>query len=274
MMKIGMMLVVLLALVGGGWYGWTRLKREPEALAWRTRVIERGTVVQEVRATGEVQPVKTVEVGTQVNGIIQKLFVDFNTQVKAGQLVAQIDPAVYEANVAKDEAQLASNLATVEQIETKLALAEKELGRMAELVARNMVSQANYDTALAERDTLRAQLKVAKASVEQSRASTKLSRTNLGYTTIRSPVDGVVIDRNVDEGQTVVSSMNAQKLFQIATDLARIQVEAAIPEADVGDIRPGQTVTFNVDAYKTVFTGGLSRCAWPRLRCRTWSPIR
>jgi HlyD family secretion protein len=254
-MKKALMLLVLLAAAGGGWYAYQRTRPKKEPLAYRTATITRDTIVQDIRATGTIEPIKQVEVGTQVNGRIMALAVDFNSVVTANQIVAQIDPAVYEATHAKDRAQLKSNEANVEQTAAKLALAEKDLGRKNELAARKMLSQAEFDMAVAERDALAAQLKVAKAAVEQSEASIKMSSSNLGYCTIRSPVNGVVIARNVDEGQTVVSSMSAQKLFQIATDLKRIQVKASIPEADVGLIRTNQPVSFNVDAYPDTFHG-------------------
>ena len=254
-MKIAFFLLFIAAAAGGGWYLYQAKRPSGETLAYRTSTITRGTVVQDIRATGTIRPIKQVEVGTQVNGSLIRLYVDFNSVVTANQVVAQIDPAVYEATHAKDRAQLKSNEANVEQTAAKLALAEKDLGRKSELAHPKMLSQADLDMAIAERDALVAQLKVTKAAVEQSQATVKMSGSNLGYCTIRSPVNGVVIARNVDEGQTVVSSMSAQKLFQIATDLRRIQVEASIPEADVGLIRTNQPVTFTVDAYPESFTG-------------------
>lgn len=284
-MKTWIISVIVLCLIGaGGWFGWKKWGTHPVTVAWRTRTIERGEIVQEVRATGTVQPIKNILVGTQVNGPILKLYADFNAEVKVGQCIAQIDPAVYEANVAKDEASLASAQASVlsaqannqqaranvEQTAAKLALAEKELARISQMLEAKMISQSDYDTALSNRDALNAQLKQnegavaqtqasmeqAKASVQQSQAALRLSRANLGYTKIHSPVDGVIIERNVDEGQTVVSSMNAQTIFTIATDLTRIQIKADIPESDVGGIRMKQRVTFTVDAHsRVVFTG-------------------
>jgi HlyD family secretion protein len=147
----------------------------------------------------------------------------------------------------------------VEEAQARLAQAEKELERSRELAKRDMLSQQELDAAVASRDTLTAQLKVAQAAVEQIKAALRLSRANLDYTTIRSPVNGVVIARNVDEGQTVVASMSAQVLFQIATDLREVQVVASIPEADIGKIRAEQPVTFTVDAYDQDFTGAVQQ---------------
>ena len=255
MKKLIFFVLLAAAAAGGGWYYYRVSHPKNTKVAYRTATVKRGTVVQEIRATGTIEPIKQVEVGTQVNGRILNLYADFNSTVTANQVVALIDPAVYAATYAKDCAQLKSNQANVEQIAIKLALSEKDLKRKEELAVRKMLSQADLDAARAERDALAAQLKISQAAVEQSEAVVKQSRTNLDYCTIRSPVDGVVIARNVDEGQTVVSSMNAQKLFQIATDLKRIQVEASIPEADVGLIRTNQPVEFTVDAYRDTFSG-------------------
>ena len=249
---------VVVILIIAGVMVWI-FRREKTVGQYRTVKIERGTIVQTVRATGVVQPVKLVQVGTQVNGPVRKLYVDYNDLVKEGDLVAQIDPTVYEAQLARDEANLKQSLASVEQIQAKLVQVSNELVRAAELARRDMVSQAELDTAVADRDSLAAQRKVSEAAVEQSRAALRLSKANLGYTTIRSPVDGVIIARNVDEGQTVVASMSAQVLFQIATDLHEVQVVASIPEADIGKIRAGQPVTFTVDAYDQEFTGKVAQ---------------
>jgi len=282
-MKFFAILIVVAALASGGWYTYQKMNPKKVDVAYRTATVKRDNVIKEIRATGTVQPIKEVAVGTQVNGRILHLYADFNSAVTNDQIVALIDPAVYDANLARDTAQLASNranvdqatsqlksnLANVEQTNVKLTLAEKDLVRKTELANRNMLSKSDLDIALADRDSLAAQLKVAQAAVEQSEAAVmqaraavahseaavKLSRTNLAYCTIRSPVNGIVIARNVDEGQTVVSSMNAQQLFLIATDLKRIQVEASIPEADVGQIRTNQPVIFTVDAYRDTFQG-------------------
>lgn len=258
-MKKLIFLVLFAAAAGGGWYYYHKKHPKKVPLAYRTATITRGTVIQDIRATGTIQPIKKVDVGTQVNGPIMRLYVDFNSVVTANQIVALIDPAFYEATHAKDCAQLMSNEANVEQINVRLAFAEKDLNRKTDLAGRKMLAQSDLDTATSERDALVAQLKIAKAAVEQSKASVKMSKTNLDYCTIRSPVDGVVISRNVDEGQTVVSSMSAQKLFQIATDLKRIQAEASIPEADVGMIRTNQPVSFSVDAYRDNFIGEIKQ---------------
>lgn len=257
-MKRWIISIILLAAVAGG--AWSFFKPGNNgAPQYRTAKVERGDVIQTVRATGLVQPIKLVQVGTQVNGPIKKLNVDFNSQVKAGDVVAQIDPTTYEARLAQDQANLIESQAAVEQTRAKLVQAEKELERTRTLTAREMLSQSDLDSALATRDTLTAQIKVNEAAVAQAQAALRLSQANLGYTTIHSPVDGVVINRNVSEGQTVVASFNAQTLFMIATDLRKIQVEASIPEADIGRIALGQSVIFTVDAYEQSFTGKVTQ---------------
>ena len=248
-------LVVLAILAGAGYaaYAYFSTKKQAaEVIRYRTAPFVRMDLFRTVEATGTVQPIKKVEVGAQVNGKIIKLFVDYNSTVTNGQVVALIDPQVYEANYKSALGELHANQANVKKCEAQLVLAEKTLVRKKKLVDREMVPVADYDAALEARDTAIASLAAAKASVEKSEASVSQSKANLNYCTIVSPVNGVVINRSVDEGQTVVSSMNAVPLLNIATDLKRIQVEATVPEADIGNVRDGQPVSFTVDSYPGV----------------------
>ena len=257
-MKIVKWIVALAVLAGGGFWAWKFLaakKVEAKVVRYRTATVVRSDIVRTVDATGTIQPIKEVEVGAQVNGKIVKLFVDYNSIVTNGQVVALIDPLVYEANYRSALGELHSNEANIKKCEAQLALAEKTLARKKKLVDKEMSPVADYDAALEARDTAKASLDAAKASVERSQASVSQAKANLGYCTIVSPVNGIVIDRSVDEGQTVVSSMNAVPLLNIATDLKRIQVEATVPEADVGSIKIGQPVTFTADAYRRKFKG-------------------
>ena len=211
---------------------------------YRFAPITRADVVRTVEATGRVTPRNTssgVPVGAQVNGKVIKLFVDYNSVVTNGQVVALIDPLVYEATYKSAVAQLHSNQA-------KLVLAEKTLVRKRNLFAKQMCSEADLDQAIETRDT-------TKAAVEQSEASVNKAKADLDYCTIRSPVNGVVIARKVEEGETVVSSYNAVPVLTIAEDLNVIWVEATVPEADVGNIKVGQEVTFTADAYRRRFKG-------------------
>ncbi|MEI6211012.1 MAG: efflux RND transporter periplasmic adaptor subunit [bacterium] len=245
----------LAAAGGGGWYAWRKWGRQEKAATYRTVKVERGEVLQIVRATGIVQPVKLVQVGTQVNGIVQKLYVDFNSRVKAGDVVARIDPSVYQANLSQGEANLARNQAAVDEARAGLLKATNDLARATGLATKQLISSADLDSAIASAASASAQLKVAIAQVQQTAAALDLARANLSYTVITAPVDGIVIARNVDEGQTVVTSMSAQTLLTIATDLRTVLISASVPEADIGPVSPGQKVTFNVDAYPTTFTG-------------------
>ncbi|MBQ6338300.1 MAG: efflux RND transporter periplasmic adaptor subunit [Kiritimatiellae bacterium] len=248
-------LVVLAILAGAGYAAYSYFstkKQAAEVIRYRTAPFVRMDLFRTVEATGTVQPIKKVEVGAQVNGKIIKLFVDYNSTVTNGQVVALIDPQVYEANYKSALGELHANQANVKKCEAQLVLAEKTLVRKKKLVDREMVPVADYDAALEARDTAIASLAAAKASVEKSEASVSQSKANLNYCTIVSPVNGVVINRSVDEGQTVVSSMNAVPLLNIATDLKRIQVEATVPEADIGNVRDGQPVSFTVDSYPGV----------------------
>lgn len=259
-MRKAVIIAAMVAILGGAGYGgWRYFKKDTAEGQFKTAAVERGDVVQTVKASGDVQPIRLVQVGTQVNGPIRKLYVDYNSKVQAGELVAQIDPTVYEARLAQDQANLASAEAAVDSAQAKVVQAERDLERARKLAERQMLSPSDLDAAVAARDVLAAQLKVSRASVEQAKAALRLSQANLGYTTIRSPVNGVVVARNVDEGQTVVASMSAQVLFQIATDLTQVQIEADVPEADIGKVREGQPVTFTVDAYDETFTGKVSQ---------------
>ena len=252
-------IVVLGVVAGGAWYGWRHFHQEREEateIRYRTAKVVRMDVRRNVEATGTVQPIKEVEVGAQVNGRILKLFVDYNSIVTNGQVVALIDPQVYEANYKSALGELHSNMANVKKCEAQLVLAEKTLVRKRNLAKKDMAPVADLDAAQEARDTAAASLDAARAGVERSQATVSQAKANLDYCTIVSPVNGVVIDRSVDEGQTVVSSMNAVPLLKLATDLKRIQVEATVPEADIGGVKVGQRVTFTVDAHPGVKFNG------------------
>ena len=248
-MKYFIIIIVGAAIVVGAWFTWRWVQESNNAINYRLAYVQRGDVVQTVNATGTVEPLQLIQVGTQVTGPVKKLYADFNSRVTEGTVVAQIDPAIYDTNVAQSKANLARSKAGVEQIKANLALAEKELVRARELAVKSLISKSELDTAEANRDSLIAQLKSAEATVTQSESSLQTAQVNLDYTTIKSPVDGIIISRNVDEGQTVVASQSAQLIFVIATDLKKVKIEATVPESDIGKIAEGQPVTFTVDAY-------------------------
>jgi len=239
---IGLLVVVVLTGV--------ILMRDGETAAqYKTKKVDRGDITATVSATGKVNAVVTVQVGSQVSGTIQRLFVDFNSSVKKDQIVAQIDPSLLQAQVEQARAKLANDEANVEKARVVLADAKRNLGRMEELLSKNLVSQSDKDAAQTAYDSSLAGLKAAEAQVVQDQASLKLAETNLRYTTIRSPVDGIVISRNVDVGQTVAASLQAPTLFTIAQDLTEMQVDTSVDEADIGKVQDGQEAEFTVDAY-------------------------
>jgi HlyD family secretion protein len=243
----------------GAWYA-SRSLDSSSATAYRTSEVERGDLVVAVTATGTVQPVTQVQVGTQVTGTVQALFADFNSRVTQGQIVAQIDPATFKARVESDRANLIRSQAESLRVAALLKQAERDVGRQEALVKDGLVTASEYDAAVANRDSLLAQQKVAEASISQMQAALTLSEVNLQYTTISSPVDGTVISRSVDVGQTVSASLSAPTLFVIAADLTKMQVQASVAEADIGRIAPGQRVRFDVDAYpELLFDGSVSQ---------------
>jgi HlyD family secretion protein len=227
-----------------------------DAPAYRTEPVSRGDIEQAVTATGTVNAVTTVQVGTQVSGTIKTLYVDFNSRVKKGQLIAQIDPSTFESQVQQSQANLLSAQANLEKAQTALANDKKTFERNKELFAKNLIAQSDLDTAETAYQTDKAQVNSAKAQIEQAKASLDYAKQNLAYTKILSPVDGVVISRNVDVGQTVAASFQTPTLFTIAQDLTKMQIDTNVAESDIGVVKVGQEVDFTVDAYPdTTFEG-------------------
>ena len=227
---------------------WTAAEGEGVA-EYLTAPVDRGPIEQTVIATGTVNPVKTVQVGTYVSGPILALDVDYNSPVKKGQRVAQIDPASFTVKVRQGDANLANARAKVEKSRADLALKKLQLERNRTLLGRNLIAQNDVDTAKSNADQAVAQLALDEASVKQAQANLDEAQVNLNYTDIVSPVDGVVVARNVDVGQTVAASFQTPTLFLIAEDLTKMQVDTNVSESDVGRVREGQAATFTVDAY-------------------------
>jgi HlyD family secretion protein len=209
--------------------------RNAVAENYQISIVTRGPITQAVTATGTLNPVVNVQVGSQVSGNIAKLFADFNSQVKAGQAVAQIDPALFQATVTQAEGDLASAQAALE-------LARVNATRIKELFDRKTSSQADLDQAMANLHQAEANAKIKQGALDKAKA-------DLEHCTITSPIDGIVISRNVDVGQTVAASLQAPVIFQIANDLTKMQIDANVAEADVGVLEVGQDVDFTVDAF-------------------------
>jgi HlyD family secretion protein len=216
---------------------------------YRTEKTVKGDIVTTVTATGTVNAVTTVLVGTQVSGTIKKIYVDFNSSVKKGQLIAQIDPALFDEQVAQARANLLAAKANVEKAEASLVDAQRTRDRNAELFRKNLIARSDLDTAETNRETSKASVSAAKAQLAQADAALRNAQTNLGYTKIVSPVDGTVVSRNVDVGQTVAASFQTPTLFTIAQDLTKMQIDTSVDEADIGKVKVGQDAEFTVDAY-------------------------
>ncbi len=235
--------VALIVVVAG--YFWIR-KAETEKTTYQTVALDRGDVTVTITATGTLEAVTTVQVGSQVSGTIAKLYADFNSVVKEGDLLAQLDSTFLRASVNQQQANL-------DRAQAQLNEAQRSYDRTNGLFTRNLGTQADLDAAISN-------LESAKASLRQAQASLDGAKVNLKYSTIRAPISGVVISRNVDVGQTVAASLSAPTLFTIANDLRQMQVQASIDEADIGSIKVGQDVTFQVDAYpEDKFDGTLSQ---------------
>ncbi len=239
-----------------------------------TDKVQRGSIHDVVEATGTINAVTTVQVGSQVSGTIQKLDADFNSHVKAGQVIAQIDPSLFRGAVLQAKADLENARANLAAAKANLAKAQAtaqqngtDFARNEALAKEGVISAQQLDAAKANAQTgdagvaaAQAQVTQAAADVQQKMAALDVAQTNLAHTTIRSPIDGTVVARNVDVGQTVAASLQAPTLFTIAQDLTKMQVYVSTDESDVGSIRPGQQVTFKVDAYPSEsFAGRVSQ---------------
>jgi HlyD family secretion protein len=269
----GKIAVVFLVLAGVVTFAAFQL-RGKGPVQYYTAKVENGEIKQVVEATGTINAVITVQVGSQVSGAISRLFVDFNSHVKKGQVIAQIDPALFEgalsqaqADLANAKANLSVALANTAKAKANDAQTKADYARNLGLAQQGVVSQQSLDVAKAGAESGVAQVSAALATEEQARAqvmqkqaAVQVAQTNLDYTTIHAPIDGTVVARNVDVGQTVAASLQAPTLFIIAQDLTKMQVYAKTDESDVGQIRPGQKVAFKVDAYpRDTFTGTVSQ---------------
>jgi len=234
-MKSIIIIVLALTAAGGGWWYWKQSR--PQEVKYQTGAVTRGDVTQVVSATGQLNPVLNVTVGSQISGNIAKLFADYNSIVKANEVVAELDPAPYEATVHQA-------IANVAYAKAALELAQLTADRKAELVKEHAAAQADLDTAVAN-------LHQAQATLQIQQANQETAQINLDHCTIASPIDGIVISRSVDVGETVAASLNAPVLFTIANDLRKMQIDASVAEGDVGQLEIGQAVNFNVDAYPT-----------------------
>ena len=243
-----LMIVVLLVAAAGAWLWWGK-GDDARAGGFRTAAVDRGEVRVVISATGTLRATTTVDVGSQVSGQVQSVAVDFNDRVSKGQAIAMLDPAPFQSRLKQAQADLASARASVNEAQATLKNAEADYARKRDLLARQLVARSEADLALAARDQARARVVSANAAVQQRQAAVDNAELDVDYTIIRSPVDGVILLRAVEPGQTVAASFQTPVLFQIAEDLAQMQIDLSIDEADVGQIKEGLPVSFTVDAF-------------------------
>lgn len=257
--KIGLIFIVVLLVLGvAGYYGLGKTKKAD--VAFITAEVVRGDLKSIILSTGKVRAVSTVNVGTQISGTVKDIYVDYNSVVKKGQLIALIDPATAETDVQQAQAALLSAQADLMEAEATWNNKKRDLSRSRELFNRELIARADLDAGETAVTTAKARVAAARASVARQSASLKKSQLQLEYTRIYSPVNGVVISRNVDAGQTVAANFNTPTLVEIAEDLSRMQVEVNVDEADIGKIKKGLKVEFTVDSFPDkVFTGSVDQ---------------
>ena len=251
-------LLILLAAVGVGYYFSENRDEGPE---FATQKLSRGNITEKVTASGIINPISTINVGTQVSGTIKEIYVDYNSEVKKNQMLALIDPDLFEAKVAQQRAALDIAKAQVLLQESTVKYNEKNLKRIRKLNNQKYSADKELDLAEKDYDTSIAQLALNKAQVEQAEASLQSAETELRYTKIISPVDGIVVSKAVEVGQTVAASFQTPTLFNVAEDLTKMQIEASVVEADIAKVKEGQVVEFSVDSFPD---------ATRRLRPPTW----
>ena len=254
-MKKIILTLIVLAVIGGGTYAYYKSKGAP-APTVTSMQITRGDIADVVQATGTLEPVETVDVGTQVSGIVLELHADFNHFVKKGQVIARLDPSLIETAIERSKANVTRAEAELDRLRVSEADAERKFEQAKQMWDKQLIPRDQYDTAELNVKSIKSQIVSSQAGLIQAKADLNTQNVNLGHTIIRAPIDGIVISRSVDQGQTVAASMNAPVLYQLAEDLTKMQVLANIDEAEIGKLRMGQNVEFTVDAYPNDrFTG-------------------
>jgi len=252
----GLVALLLTAVVAGAWW----LFGAGGEVQYNTAPVSRGAVTRTVTATGVVNPELTIIVGTYVSGVIQHLYCDYNTQVKKGQVCAEIDPRPYQSVVDQAKANLAVAKAQLEKDKAQLNYAKSAFDRAAKLIQTSAISQDAFESAKSANEQAQAQILFDEATIQQRQAALDAAQVNLDYTRIISPVDGTVVSRNVTMGQTVAASFQTPTLFLIATDLTKMTVDTNVSESDIGNVEVGDKATFTVDAFaRRVFRGAVSQ---------------
>jgi HlyD family secretion protein len=242
--------IVVLVVVAGVILGWTMLKGSKNGVVkYRTDKITKGDIQALVITSGTLNPITLVEVGSEVSGKIAKLYVDYNSQVKQGQVLAELDQSILQSRVDQNQANYLSSLASLERAKVTLEQLQKKYERSLSLAEKNLISFEEKELAEANYLGAKTDIQAAEARVEQSKSQLESSKLDLSHSIIRSPIDGVVISRIMNVGQTVQASFSAPKMFEIANDLNKMQVECSVDEADIGKVKEGQTVRFTVDSF-------------------------
>lgn len=259
-MRKTILITAILIVAAGGAYAYYHYTRKDPAPTITTAKITRSDIAETVGATGTLQAVTTVQVGTQVSGTILELNADFNSLVRKGQVLARLDPSLFQTQIEQARANLIRAQADLERLKVGLDDAQTKLRRAKELSTKKLIAQTDLEAAEVNVHSAEAQMRSQQAAVTQAQASLRQTQVNQEHTVIQAPIDGLVIARNVDVGQTVAASMSAPTLFLLAADLTKMQVIASLDESDVGRIRPGQVVKFRVDAYPNEeFTGTVTQ---------------
>ena len=229
-------------------------------VVYQTQKIEKCTITDVVEASGTINPVNIVSVGSTVSGLMKEIYVDFNSEVKKGQALAQIDPANFQAAVDQNRAQINNAEANLARLNAEMVMAEKTYKRYKNLYEKNFVARSELDQAESDYLAKKASIGAQKASIAQARANYNTAMTNLGYTKIIAPVDGTIISRDINLGQPVAASFQAPELFRIAQDLTKMQIEVNVSEADIGQVKEGQDVEYTLDGYPdTIFHGEVTQ---------------
>lgn len=229
--------------------GWGYKQYKAKKIYYRTTKIDKCTITEIVEASGTINPVNIVSVGSTVSGLMKEIYVDYNTEVKKGQLLAQIDPANFQASVDQNTAQIRNAEANLAKLKAQMVYAEKTYNRYKNLYAKNFIAKSELDQAESDYLAQKASVGAQQASIAQARANYNTAMTNLGYTKIIAPVDGTIISRDIDVGQPVAASFQAPELFTIAQDLTQMQIEVNVSEADIGEVKEGQDVKYTLDGY-------------------------
>lgn len=255
--KFIIILIIILSVIATSVLVISKVENKPK---YELKKVERRTIIETVEASGTINPVKTVSIGSQVSGMIKDIYVDFNSQVKQGQLLAQIDPSLFQAQVDKARGDLASAKATYQQTKSVLIYDQVTYKRYKEMYKKNYISKSDLDEAEANYKADLAKLHSNEGTIAQTAATLQNNLTNLRYTRIISPVNGVVVSRAVDVGQTVAASFQTPTLFNVAQDLTKMQIEVSVSEADIGKIKVGQDANYTLDGYPNdVFKGKVTQ---------------